>query len=512
MKGLKLVLILAITSVVSFAGCKKKDTGPITNALKITAANGTVVKNPNQEVYENGAHVQLTATANANYTFSSWGGDAAGTANPLTITMDANKNIVANFTVKVDTYSLMVTATNGTVAKKQDLAVYNSGTSVQLSAIPNSGYTFTSWSGDATGNANPLTISVNANKNIVANFAAIPHNLDVRSKGAKGDGVTDDTAALQAAVDQIGGTNDTVFVSNGTYMIHPSVHLNLKSNMTLKMANGAVLKAIPVSSDGYAVVNLSNIQNVTIIGGKVEGERGGHTGAAVAGDGHGHGFTILGTDNIMVKDLTVKNCWGDGIYVGKGTVMTKNVTIDNVISDNNRRQGMSVVMVDGMVVKNSVFKNTNGTDPQAGIDLEPNLGNTVNNVKILNCQVIDNAHAGIVLWVSSGFTNTYVTNVTIDGCTVDRNMQSAGIVAVTRSPTNITNNKVRNNAHYGLVIESSNGAITGNTITDNGRWGIELRAVAHGNNVTGNTVLRNVSGQIVDRTSGNNTIVPNTTN
>jgi uncharacterized repeat protein (TIGR02543 family) len=511
MKRPKLMIILVTVFAVSVFGCKKKDSGSIPSTLIITASNGTVTKNPNQAVYDNGAKVHLTATPNANYTFSSWGGDAGGTANPLTISMDANKNIVANFTAKVDTYELIVTATNGNVAKKQDLTSYNSGSSVQLSAIPNAGYTFVSWSGDATGASNPLTITVNSNKNIVANFKAIPHSLDVRSKGAKGDGVTDDTAALQAAVEQIGGTNDTVFVSNGTYMIHPSVHLNLKSNMILKIANGAVLKAIPVSSDGYAVVNLSNIQNVTIIGGTVEGERGGHTGAAVVGDGHGHGFTILGTDNIMLRDLTVKNCWGDGIYVGKGNIMTKNVTIDNVISDNNRRQGMSVVMVDGMVVKNSVFKNTNGTDPQAGIDLEPNLGNTVNNVKIQNCQVIDNAHAGIVLWVASGFTNTFVTNVTIDGCTVDRNMQSAGIVAVTPSPTRITNNKVRNNGFYGLVIESSNGVITGNTITDNGRWGIELRAVAHGNNVTGNTVLRNGSGQIVDRTAGNNTIVPNTT-
>jgi len=61
--------------------------------------NGTVAKVPNQATYNHGSSVVLTATAAAGYAFSSWSGDATGTTNPLTVIMNANKNITANFTL-----------------------------------------------------------------------------------------------------------------------------------------------------------------------------------------------------------------------------------------------------------------------------------------------------------------------------------------------------------------------------------------------------------------------------
>src|SRR3989339_78718 len=67
--------------------------------LTITSANGTVTKNPDQVSYTSGSAVILTATPNQGYMFSGWGGDANGTINPLTVTMDGNKNIIANFTI-----------------------------------------------------------------------------------------------------------------------------------------------------------------------------------------------------------------------------------------------------------------------------------------------------------------------------------------------------------------------------------------------------------------------------
>jgi hypothetical protein len=43
----------------------------------------------------------------------------------------------------------------------------------------------------------------------------------------------------------------------------------------------------------------------------------------------------------------------------------KNILIQDVISDDNYRQGMSVISVVGLRVKNCTFSNTNGTEPQA---------------------------------------------------------------------------------------------------------------------------------------------------
>ncbi|MGF7080289.1 InlB B-repeat-containing protein [Mucilaginibacter sp. UYCu711] len=143
-----------------------------TYTLNVIATNGAVDKNPNQAVYNFGTTVALTATPNAGFTFTSWSGDATGNANPLSVVMNANKNITANFTQ--NTYTLNVTATNGTVAKNPSLATYNSGSTVTLTATPNAGFTFSSWTGDASGSANPLSVLMNANKNITANFIATP--------------------------------------------------------------------------------------------------------------------------------------------------------------------------------------------------------------------------------------------------------------------------------------------------------------------------------------------------
>jgi uncharacterized repeat protein (TIGR02543 family) len=47
--------------------------------------------------YSPGAMLQLTATPAAGYQFTGWGGSASGAENPLTVTMDSAKTIIANF-------------------------------------------------------------------------------------------------------------------------------------------------------------------------------------------------------------------------------------------------------------------------------------------------------------------------------------------------------------------------------------------------------------------------------
>ena len=140
--------------------------------LNVVATNGSVLKNPNELTYTSGASVVLTATANTGYTFTGWSGDATGSVSPLTVIMNSNKNITANFVLTGSGFSLNVVAVNGSVLKNPNMLSYTSGTSVILTATPNSGFKFTGWSGDATGSVSPLTVIMNSNKNITANFIA----------------------------------------------------------------------------------------------------------------------------------------------------------------------------------------------------------------------------------------------------------------------------------------------------------------------------------------------------
>ena len=64
----------------------------------IAGSNGTTSPTAGTSTHDYGAQVQVTATPESGYQFSGWTGDASGTTNPITITMDADKSITASFT------------------------------------------------------------------------------------------------------------------------------------------------------------------------------------------------------------------------------------------------------------------------------------------------------------------------------------------------------------------------------------------------------------------------------
>ncbi|MBK5193224.1 MAG: Ig-like domain-containing protein, partial [Flavobacteriaceae bacterium] len=115
-------------------------------------------------------NVTVTATPNAGYAFVNWtaNGDEVSSDSSYTFAITENTNLVANF--EVITYTLNVTAENGSVAKTPDNPTYPSGTIVTLTPDPNDGYEFTRWEGDASGTDNPLQVTMDGNKNITAIF------------------------------------------------------------------------------------------------------------------------------------------------------------------------------------------------------------------------------------------------------------------------------------------------------------------------------------------------------
>ena len=66
--------------------------------------------------------------------------------------------------------------------------------------------------------------------------------LNVKKFGAIGDGVTDATAAIQAALDAIGNANSTasvVYIPAGTYLIKGTLRINYKINVSIIGADPA---------------------------------------------------------------------------------------------------------------------------------------------------------------------------------------------------------------------------------------------------------------------------------
>lgn len=160
--------------------------------LNVTqSGQGLVTKSPNKSSYAPGEQVSVSAAPDSGWLFSGWTGDASGSTNPLVVTMDGNKSIEAVF-VQDSNFVLNVSEVGqGTVTKTPDKASYAPGEQVALQAVPDSGWFFGGWSGDASGTQNPVVVTMDSNKNVVVTFTEdqtlVPVNVSIFSGGTPGD-------------------------------------------------------------------------------------------------------------------------------------------------------------------------------------------------------------------------------------------------------------------------------------------------------------------------------------
>jgi polygalacturonase len=148
---------------------------------------------------------------------------------------------------------------------------------------------------------------------------------DVKSYGAKGDGTTKDTVAVQKAIDECAVKNGTVEVPAGTYVIAPIL---LKSNTTLHLAKDAKLLGSPDRADYpkytfarhptvQPLVSSLNSENIAITGeGTIDGNGQiwwdyvrGVRDSGVLGTDHPRpmGVVFDHSKNIRMEGVTVQN-------------------------------------------------------------------------------------------------------------------------------------------------------------------------------------------------------------
>ncbi|MBN1604242.1 MAG: InlB B-repeat-containing protein [Chitinispirillaceae bacterium] len=112
-----------------------------------------------------------TQPQKSGYTFGGWytAINGGGTQFTSTTIVTASDTVFAKWTQNA-TFTLTISATNGSVTRVPDLPSYESGTVVTLTPLPAKDYHFTGWGGALTGAANPEKITINEAKSVTANF------------------------------------------------------------------------------------------------------------------------------------------------------------------------------------------------------------------------------------------------------------------------------------------------------------------------------------------------------
>lgn len=181
-----------------------------------------------------------------------------------------------------------------------------------------------------------------------------------------------------------------------TSILQPQSNSHITINGTIQL--------IPNDRTHYNIIGIVDKDNILLDGtGEIIGDVETHTGTT--GE-WGHGVLISGSRNINVKDLRISYCWGDGLSVSyaekiltdKGLVNSpysppEIINITNIKSSYNRRLGISIINGDGIILENSITEGNgtiNGTSPKAGLDIEPNPNQSVNNVIVSGCLFYDN--------------------------------------------------------------------------------------------------------------------------
>jgi uncharacterized repeat protein (TIGR02543 family) len=244
---------------------------PNTFTLSVMATHGSVTKTPNQPQYDEGSVVGLKAVADPGYHFVNWTGDATGTGDSVTITMDATKSVTANFAI--NTYALTVGGDgNGTTDPDGEVTV-NQGAATDISATPATDYRFSGWtvtSGTATiatpSSATTTVTLTSGDATVQANFTNIEHTLTVETGG---HGTTDpegDVTVNQGAATDISATPATDYrfsgwtVTSGTATI--ATPSSATTTVTLTSGNATVQAnftnieyTLTVETDGYGTTD-----------------------------------------------------------------------------------------------------------------------------------------------------------------------------------------------------------------------------------------------------------------
>ncbi len=285
-------------------------------------------------------------------------------------------------------------------------------------------------------------------------------SINVKDRGAKGDGVTNDSSAFRTAASELESAGGgTLVIPQGTYIVGEQSAGNVSgepfyrpqpifsvSNIdglviegngaTLRLADG--LRYGSFDPDGKAIspsgtftkrdqqatvgsmIEVSDSKNITIKNLKLDGNSGHLILGGRWGDKgrqlRANGVSLINCVDALIEDIHTHHHGLDGVYVGQTKKsqheFVGRTTLLRVTSEYNGRQGLSWTGGSDLTVRDSKFNHTGkgalSSSPMGGVDIEPNSGLSCRNGIFENCEFVDNTGPGVLVGSGDGGYSRFV--------------------------------------------------------------------------------------------------------
>jgi hypothetical protein len=148
---------------------------------------------------------------------------------------------------------------------------------------------------------------------------------------------------------------------------------------------------------------------------------------------------------VKVYGLTLADSGGDGIYLGTATpgVTNRDIHIKDVTCERHYRQGISVITAENLLIENTILRDTGGTNPQAGIDFEPNRPDErLVNIVMRDCTAESNQGDGYLFYLGFMDATSEPVSVRFERCRALRDKASSTRVITNNAPEKAASGRI----------------------------------------------------------------------
>lgn len=325
---------------------------------------------------------------------------------------------------------------------------------------------------------------------VVQSVVSVATSINVRAYGAVGDGVTDDTAAVQAAIDAM-SAGDALDFGEGTYLVSSAVRMSGsaqdRTGLTF-LGRGAVIRL----ASGVASQNVAEIvsgANYRVAGLTFHGNKGTITPDGSDASYRYHNGLYVGAvagktlSNVRIEGCRFTAAAYCGVMLGSGPVAPGAILpgVDEVVVTGCQFDANEVGLSGGAYRKVAITGNSFADNDIYGC------------VADVDCVDVTISGNTFRTGTSLGATNTNIFAYNVDRVTITGNACDGGKTGILISTGvrdfTVTGNTVNASAADGIAVNNSTvGVVAANAVSSAGNYGISVSNNASQITINANTV------------------------